>query len=312
MELTRKNLKGSMVALVTPVKKGKIDWDTLKKLLDWHLAEGTDAIVPCGTTGEAATMSHEEHKSVMSFVIDYVNGRVPVIPGAGSNATSEAVELIHHAKKSGADAVLVVTPYYNKPTQEGLFRHYEFLAKKVDIPIVLYNVPGRTGVSISPETVARLAKIENIIAIKEASGSLEQASRIMQLCDLTLLSGEDSLNLPLLSIGAKGVISVVANVAPNDMHNLVFSYLNGDTEKAKELHYKLYPLAKTLFIETNPIPVKTALEMMGMISAEFRLPLCEISPNNKKELEQALKQSGVLGGRRLVSLRGGRKADVAI
>lgn len=283
-----------MVALATPFLNGKIDWDTLKKLIDFHLREKTDAIIPCGTTGESATMSHEEHKSVMSFVIDYVNGRVPVICGAGSNSTEEAVGLIQHAKKSKADAVLVVTPYYNKPTQEGLFRHYEYLARKVDIPIVLYNVPGRTGVSVAPETVARLAKIPTIIAIKEASGSVDQSSNILALCDLAVLSGDDSLTLPLLSIGARGVISVVANVAPRMVHDMVASYLDGKIEQARELHYKLLPLTQSMFYETNPIPVKTALAMMGMLREEFRLPLCEMGEANRKKLKDVLKQAGLV------------------
>ena len=294
MKLTRKNLKGSMVALVTPIKNGKVDETALKRLLDFHLENGTDVIVPCGTTGEATTMSHEEHKGVMSFVIDYVNGRVPVICGAGSNCTEEAVPLVEHAKKKGAAGVLIVTPYYNKPTQEGLFRHYEFLAKKVDIPIVVYNVPSRTGVSIAPETVARLAKIPTIIGIKEASGSLEQAIRIVSLCDVTLISGEDSLTLPLLSVGATGVISVVANVVPRKVHDMVESYLSGDIEKARKFHYELFELSKVLFIETNPIPVKTALALMGMISLEFRLPLCEMGAANQKELVRVLKESKLL------------------
>jgi 4-hydroxy-tetrahydrodipicolinate synthase len=294
MELTRKNLKGSMVALVTPIRQRKIDEKALKGLLDFHLENGTDAIVPCGTTGEATTMSHEEHKGVMSFVIDYVNKRVPVICGAGSNCTEEAVPLLQHAKKKGAAGVLVVTPYYNKPTQEGLFRHYEFLTKKVDIPIVVYNVPGRTGVSIAPETVARLAKYPNIVGIKEASGSLEQASRIISICDVTLISGEDSLTLPLLSVGAKGAISVVANVAPKQSHDMIAAYLSGNIEKAKKLHLELFELAKVLFIETNPIPVKTALSEMGLVQEEFRLPLCEMGSANRKELLRVLKAGGFL------------------
>ncbi len=294
MKLTRKNLKGSMVALVTPLRGGKVDEKALKRLLDFHLENETDVIVPCGTTGEATTMSHEEHKGVISFVTDYMKSKLPVICGAGSNCTEEAVPLLQHAKKKGADGVLIVTPYYNRPTQEGLYRHYEFLAKKVDIPIVVYNVPARTGVSIAPETVARLAKIPNIIGIKEASGSLEQASRIVSLCDLALISGEDSLTLPLLSIGATGVISVVANVAPKQEHDMVAAYLHGDIATARELHYELFELSKVLFIETNPIPVKTALAAMGMISGEMRLPLCEMKPENKKELLRALRKAGLI------------------
>lgn len=295
MSLTRKTLKGSMVAIVTPFKNGAVDWDTYKKLIDWHIKEGTDVIVPCGTTGEAATMTHDEHKRIMSFVIEYVSGRVPVICGAGSNCTEEAVGLIDHARKSGASAVLLVTPYYNKPTQEGLYRHYEYLAKKVDIPIVLYNVPGRTGVSIAPETVARLSKIERIIGIKEASGNVDQSSAIVSLCDITVISGDDSLTLPLMSIGAKGVISVVANVAPGKVHEMVAAYLKGDPERARKLHYELLPLAKNLFMETNPIPVKTTLAMMGMIREEFRLPLCEMAENNRKKLEEIIKSCGLIG-----------------
>ncbi len=292
--LTRKNIRGSIVAIATPFRDGQIDWDTLKKLIDFHLREQTDGIVPCGTTGEAATMSHEEHKSMMSFVVDYVNGRVPVICGAGSNSTEEAVGLIEHARKSRADAVLVVTPYYNKPTQEGLYRHYEYLAKKVDIPIVLYNVPGRTGISITPETVARLAKIPTIIAIKEASGSVDQASNILALCDLAVVSGDDSLTLPLLSVGAKGVISVVANIAPRKVHRLVEAFLGGNHEEARQIHYELLGLTRAMFLETNPVPVKTALAMMKMIKEEFRLPLCEIGEANRKKLKESLSAGGLV------------------
>jgi 4-hydroxy-tetrahydrodipicolinate synthase len=293
MTLTRKNFRGSMVALVTPFQKGIVDEPALRRLLDFHLENGTDMIVPCGTTGESSTLTHEEHKSVMSLVVEYVKGRAPVICGAGSNSTEEAIPLLRHAKKIGADGVLMVTPYYNRPTQEGLFRHYEYVAKKVDIPIVLYNVPARTGVSIAPETVARLAKIPSIVGIKEASGSLEQAIRIVSLCDLALISGEDSLTLPLLSVGAMGVISVIANVAPRKVHEMVSSYLNGEVEKAKAIHYELFELSKVLFIETNPIPVKTALALMGMISGDLRLPLCEMSRENRRKLEDVMKQAGL-------------------
>ena len=294
MELTRKNLKGSMVALVTPFRQWKIDERALKRLLDFHLEQGTDVMVPCGTTGETATLSHEEHRGLMNFVVEYVNGRVPVICGAGSNSTEEAASLVRHAKKSKADGVLVVTPYYNKPTQEGLFRHYEFLAKEVDIPIVIYNVPSRTGISIAPETVIRLAKISNVIGIKEASGSLDQASKIIAGCNLAVLSGEDSLTLPLLSIGATGVISVVANVVPKQVHEMVEAYLSGTVREAQRLHQELFSLSKVLFIETNPIPVKTALALMGFISGELRLPLCEMSDENQKKLVHVLKQQGLI------------------
>jgi len=285
--------KGSMVALVTPLQDGRIDKEAMKKLIDWHIEQGTDILVPCGTTGEAATMTHQEHRSVMDFVVEYVNGRVPVICGAGSNSTAEAVGLVQHAKKAGASGVLVVVPYYNKPTQEGIYRHYEHIAKQVDIPIVLYNVPSRTGTSVEPATVARLSKIDTIVAIKEASGRLEQTSQILDLCDITVLSGEDGLTWPLIELGAKGVISVTANVVPDRVSKMVHAGLKGDASTAKKCHEELLPLSKALFIETNPIPVKTALSMMGWIRAEFRLPLCEMSAENRTKLAEALKKAGV-------------------
>ncbi|MBI4387518.1 MAG: 4-hydroxy-tetrahydrodipicolinate synthase [Candidatus Omnitrophica bacterium] len=294
MVLTRKNFEGSMVALVTPFRDGKIDELTMRRLIDRQIENRTDIVIPCGTTGESATMSHDEHKSVMSLVVEHVAKRVPVVCGAGSNSTQEAVGLFQHAKKIGADALLVVTPYYNRPTQEGLYRHYEFLAKKVDIPIVLYNVPGRTGVSLAPETVARLAKIPQVIAIKEASGSLDQASHILSLCDISLVSGDDSLTLPLISVGGRGVISVTANVDPKKMSNMVHMALKGDFKKARELHFELLALSKVLFIETNPIPVKTALGLMGLIKGELRLPLCNMSPENLEKLKSALAKMGYL------------------
>ncbi len=285
---------GSMVALVTPMRGGKIDEKALVKLLDFQLESRTDVIIPCGTTGESSTMSHEEHHWMMSFVVDYVAGRVPVICGAGSNYTEEALGLVKHAEKVKADGVLVITPYCNKPTQEGLYQHYEFLAKKTDIPIILYNVPGRTGVSMSPATVARLAKLPNIVAIKEASGNLDQVDQIMSLCDLPVLSGDDSLTLPMMSIGAKGVISVTANVMPNLVRELVHAALGGDWLEARQIHRELYPLSKILFVETNPIPVKTALAMMKKVQEEFRLPLCKMGDENKKKLEEVLKNLRVI------------------
>ena len=294
--------KGSMVALVTPFKNGKIDFGTIRKLLDFHLENGTDVIVPCGTTGESATMSHDEHKSVLSFVVDYIDHHVPVICGAGSNNTEEAIELVRHAKKIGGDGVLVVTPYYNKPTQEGLFRHYEFLAKRVDIPFVLYNVPGRTGVSLAPETVARLSKIDTIVAIKEASGNLDAVSQIISLCPITVLSGEDSLTLPMLALGGQGAISVTANVVPDLSRRMIHAYLDGDVEEARELHFKMFALAKVLFIETNPIPVKAALAMMGKIREEYRLPLCEISKENKEKVKKVLIDLRILSARKKVKI----------
>lgn len=281
---------GSMVALVTPFRNGKIDEKALKGLLDFQIDNGTDVIIPCGTTGESATMSHDEHRRVMSLVVDYVGGRVPVVCGAGSNNTEEALGLVQHAKKIKADGVLVVTPYYNKPTQEGLYKHYSYLASKVDIPIILYNVPGRAGVSIAPSTVARLSKIDNIVAIKEAAGSLDQVDQILNLCDITILSGDDPLTLPMMSVGAKGVISVVANILPAKVRDLVHLAMDGDWTGALEIHRELHEISKVLFIETNPIPVKTALSLMGKLKLEFRLPLCEMKEENAKKLKEVLKK----------------------
>lgn len=285
---------GSMVALVTPLKNNRVDEKALKSLIDFQIKNGTDVIVPCGTTGESATLSHEEHRDVMSFVVDYVNGRVPVICGAGSNNTAESLGLMQHAKKVGADGVLIVTPYYNKPTQEGLYRHYEFLARKVDIPIVLYNVPGRTGVSMAPDTVARLAKIDTVVAIKEASGSLAQVDQIRQRCNLPILSGEDSLTFPMIMLGAVGAISVTANVVPKLHCDLVHASLAGQVKKAKALHEKHLDLAQILFIETNPIPVKTALGLMGKLEPEFRLPLCAMQKANEEKLAASLRKMGLI------------------
>ncbi len=294
MNSSKKIFEGSMVALVTPFSGGKIDWKAMRKLLDFQIQNRTDVIIPCGTTGESATMSHEEHREVMSFVVDYVAKRTSVICGAGSNNTREALGLIQHAKKIKADGVLVVTPYYNRPTQEGLYQHYSYLASKVDIPIVLYNVPGRTGVSLLPETVARLYRIPSIVAIKEASGSLDQVDQILDLCDITVLSGDDPLTLPMMAVGARGVISVTANIAPQLVRDLVHRAREGNFEEARQVHRQLFALSKAMFIETNPIPVKTALAMMGKIKAEFRLPLCKMSDANEKKLREALKKAGLL------------------
>lgn len=291
----RKKFQGSMVALVTPLQNGEVDEKALRRLLDFHLEAKTDVIIPCGTTGESPTMTHEEHRRVMSLVIDGVKGRVPVICGAGSNSTQEAIGLVQYAEKIGADGVLVVTPYYNRPTQEGLFRHYAYLAERTRLPIILYNVPGRTGVSLAPETVARLyQKFENIAAIKEASGSLDQVDQILQLCDITVLSGEDSLTMPMMALGAKGVISVTANVVPKLVRQMVHAALEGKWDQARELHRKHYPLAKVLFVETNPIPVKAALGLMKMIQPELRLPLCDLGAANLEKVRAVLRSLEVL------------------
>jgi len=279
-----------MVAHVTPFRNGRVDESALRRLLNRQLKARTDVIVPVGTTGESATLSHEEHRRVMSLVVEFVKGQAPVVCGAGSNYTEEALGLIRHAKKIGADGVLVVTPYYNRPTQEGLYRHYAFLANKVDIPFILYNVPARTGISLAPQTVARLAKIPNIVAIKEASGSLDQVDQIQELCDITIISGDDSLTVPMMAIGAKGVISVTANVVPGLVREMVHAMLNGNLEQGSELHRRLFPLSKILFVETNPIPVKTALGMWNLIRPEFRLPLCAMHPENKARLRKVLSQ----------------------
>ena len=280
---------GSIVALVTPFRNGKIDFKSLTGLIHRHLESGTDGIVPCGTTGEASTLSFAEHKEVLRFVVKEVAKRIPVICGCGSNNTMEALELNEYSKKIKADGVLVVTPYYNRPTQEGLFRHYKTLTTRVAIPMVLYNVPARTGSNLLPDTVARLSQFKNIVAVKEASGSLDQASEIIRKCDLTVISGDDSLTLPLLSVGAKGVISVSANAIPDKVSALVHAFLNGDIEQAQKIHYEIFDLNKHLFIEPNPVPVKTALSLMKWISSsEVRLPLCEMKAENNGILKKTL------------------------
>lgn len=290
-----KNWQGSFVALVTPLKKNKVDEKAFRKLIDYQIGQGTHGLVPCGTTGESATLTHEEHRRLLSIAVEHVAGRVPVICGAGSNATEECLSLIQHARKIKADGVLVVNPYYNKPTQEGLYRHYKYLASKVNIPIMLYNIPGRTGINMAPETVARLRKeLPNIAAIKEASGSLDQVSQIMSLCDIPVFSGEDTLVLPMMAMGAKGVVSAAANVVGKDMADLAEEMLAGDYEQARKIHFKIFSLIKTLFIETNPIPVKTALSWMGLVEEEFRLPLCPLSEASKSKLKHELKALGLI------------------
>ncbi|MHC4599606.1 MAG: 4-hydroxy-tetrahydrodipicolinate synthase [Planctomycetota bacterium] len=287
--------KGVIVALVTPFKGGRVDFDKLTELVEFHLEQGTDAVVPVGTTGESATLSHEEHDAVVAHVVKAVNRRVPVIAGAGSNATAEAVRLTIHAKEVGADAALLVTPYYNKPTQEGLYLHYRAIAERGGLPMVLYNVPSRTGLDLKPETVERLVRAGGVAAVKEASGSLDRISDLAKRCpDLSILSGDDSLTLPMLSAGARGVISVVANVVPADVKAMIARFNEGDTEGARALHLKLLPLMKGMFFETNPIPVKTALALMGKIEEEFRLPLCPMAPANRERLKGVMQEYGLL------------------
>ncbi|MGD9157573.1 MAG: 4-hydroxy-tetrahydrodipicolinate synthase [Desulfobacteraceae bacterium] len=288
--------QGSIVAIITPFKNGEIDEEAYRALIEEQIEGGTSAIVPCGTTGESATLSVEEHNRVIDIAIDAVNKRVPVIAGTGGNSTSEAIELTAHAKKAGADATLQVTPYYNKPSQEGLYRHFKAIADEVALPQVLYNVPGRTGVNMLPETVAHLAELPEVVAIKEASGNLAQMTDIVTLAGdkITLLSGDDNLILPVLSIGGKGVISVVANILPKDTADVVRTWLEGDTERARELFFKLYPLCQAMFYETNPVPAKTSLALMGKIGDEMRLPLAPMSEANIEKLKKILKSYGLI------------------
>jgi len=293
--------RGSIVALVTPFDaKGHLDEKALGELVEWHVAEGTDGIVPCGTTGESATLSHDEHNRVVEIVVEAAAGRVPVIAGSGSNATAEAIELTHSAKRAGAQAALLITPYYNKPTQEGLYRHFEAIARAVDIPQVLYNVPGRTAVSLAPETVERLCELENVVAIKEATGSVQVTGEIVRRCGdrITVLSGDDFANLGLLAMGATGAISVTANVAPRDLAAMFAAWDRGDLKEARRLHIGLIPLHTAMFLEGNPIPVKAALAMMGRIGPTLRLPLTDLAESQRAPLKAALSAYGLLRERR--------------
>lgn len=288
--------KGSIVAIVTPFKNGKFDEKAYSSLIEWHIAQGTHGIVPCGTTGEASTLDYDEHYRVIEVAVKTASGRIPVIAGTGANSTDEAITITKKAKKLGADGALLVTPYYNKPTQEGLYRHYKAVADAVKIPMVLYNVPGRTAVNMLPATVARLLECKNIVALKEATGDMKQVSETIRLCGdrLTVLSGDDFTTLTLLALGGKGVISVAANVMPKYVAGMCSAWESGDIEKARQLHYKLEPVNAAMFIETNPIPAKTALAMMGKIKEEFKLPLCEMSKPNKEKLKGVLKNAGVI------------------
>jgi 4-hydroxy-tetrahydrodipicolinate synthase len=286
---------GAMVALVTPFRDGEVDWETLDELIDFQLENSIDAIVPVGTTGECPTLSHEEHKKVIERVVKATRGNVPVIAGAGSNSTAEAIELTAFSKKIGADATLQVCPYYNKPTQEGFYQHFRAIAEEVDLPIVLYNIPGRCGAGLTPETIARLAEIENIVAVKEATGSLDQASEIALRCDITIISGDDSMTLPLASVGGKGVISVVANIVPADVKAMTDLILQGDFVSALKWHKKLFSLSKgMLTLATNPIPIKAAMAMLNRMSEELRLPMTPLEDSKKTILRQTLQEYGLL------------------
>ena len=288
--------EGSFVAIVTPFKNGEVDAAALRDLIEFHIANGTNGIVPCGTTGESATLSHAEHEEVIRLSVETCKGRIPVLAGTGSNATQEAIELTLRAQKIGADGALLITPYYNKPPQEGLFQHFSIVAKETDIPIILYNVPSRTSINMLPRTVARLSSVNNIVGIKEASGSLVQVSEIIDSCgpDFEVISGEDPLTWPILAIGGKGVISVTANLVPDKFAKLVDAARTGDVETAKALHYELLKLNDIMFIETNPIPVKAALALMGRIQNEFRAPLCPPSEESLSQLNTVLKDYALI------------------
>ena len=286
---------GAMVALITPFQDGEIDFQTLEELIEFQLNNGIDAIVPVGTTGESPTLSHDEHKQLIERIVKIVDGQTPVIAGAGSNSTAEAIELTAFAKKIGADATLQVTPYYNKPTQEGFYQHFKAIAEEVDLPIVLYNIPGRCGAGMTPDTIARLAEVENIVAIKEATGSLDQASEIAIQCGITIISGDDSLTLPLASVGGKGVISVAANIVPADVKAMTDLILEGDFASARQWHNKLFTLCKNMLtLATNPIPIKAAMAMLNMAPEELRLPMTPLEENKKAILKQTLRNYGLL------------------
>lgn len=282
---------GTYTALVTPFCDGKIDEESYRSLIEWQITEGVNGLVPCGTTGESATLSHEEHKQVVQICIDQVKKRVPVLAGAGSNNTKEAVHLVKFAKTAGADGVLLITPYYNRPSQEGLLQHYKYIASEVSLPMVVYNVPGRTGVNLLPVTLGKMRKqIADIHGVKEATGDLNQISQIFEECgrDFTVLSGDDFTVLPTLALGGQGCISVVSNIVPGLMSSMCNAYQAGDLAKAQELHYQMSPLNKVMFVEGNPVPVKTALHLMGKMSQELRLPLVSLRPESLDALKAAL------------------------
>jgi 4-hydroxy-tetrahydrodipicolinate synthase len=288
---------GSFVALVTPFRDGKVDETKLRELVEMHAANGTDGLVPCGTTGESPTLSHTEHKRVVEVVIEAARKRMKILAGTGSNSTSEAIELTRHAEKAGADGALVVNPYYNKPTQEGLYRHFRAVAESVALPIVVYNIQSRTAVNIETATMSRLVKdVKNIKGTKEASGSLDQMSQVIAACGpgFSVLSGDDNITLPLMAVGGHGVVSVIANILPRETADMVHAALEGDIKRARELHYRLFPMARAAFLETNPIPIKEAMAMAGMLEPEFRLPMCRMSDANRETLRGIVRQYGLL------------------
>jgi len=293
-----KRIQGSLTAMVTPFRDGRIDEAKIRELVEYHVGNGTDGLVPCGTTGESPTLTHDEHKRVVDLVIEHAAGRIPVVAGTGSNSTHEAIDLTIHAAKSGADAALLVVPYYNKPTQQGLYEHYKAIAESSDLPLIVYNIQGRTGVNLLPETLARLAAdCRSIVGVKEASGNLEQMSQVILLCgpEFTVLCGDDTLTLPLMAVGGRGVVSVIANFLARETADMVHAALDGDWKRARELHFKLFPIAQAMFFETNPIPVKEAMAMLGMLpKAEYRLPMCPMTEANRTRLRSVLLQAGLL------------------
>ncbi|MEZ6141333.1 MAG: 4-hydroxy-tetrahydrodipicolinate synthase [Zavarzinella sp.] len=294
--MSGERFSGLTVAIVTPFKDGKVDFPALQELVDWHVEEGTDCLAPVGTTGESPTLDHEEHEQVIAAVVERAAGRIKVMAGTGSNSTREAIRLTQSAEKCGANGALIVGPYYNKPNQEGYFRHFAALAEATALPIVLYNIPGRTGSNILPETIARIHKsYPSVVAVKEATGSLDQASQIATLCDINILSGDDSLTLPLMSIGGGGVVSVVGNLVPKDMKAMVQAFASRNIDEAIRLHKKLFPLCRDMLgIASNPIPVKTALKLLGKGTGEVRLPLYPLDADGEAKVKQALVNYGLL------------------
>jgi len=287
---------GALSAIITPFRDGAVDEKALRELIEWQIQEGVDGLVPCGSTGESATLSHAEHEQVIGVTVQQARKRVPVIAGTGSNSTAEAIRLTTFARQAGADGALLISPYYNKPTQEGIFKHYKTIAESVSLPLLAYNIPGRTGSNILPETIARMAEIRNVVGIKEASGSMDQISDIRRLCgdSFTILSGDDSLTLPLMALGAKGVIAVITNVMPREMHDLTTAAAKGDFAHARELHYRMLPLMRALFIETNPIPIKHAVSLMRNCSPEVRMPLTPLSATATEKLRATMKELGLI------------------
>jgi len=285
--------QGSFVAMVTPFGNGKVDEAKLRELVEFHIAHGTDGLIPCGTTGESPGLTHDEHRRIVEVVIEAARGRIRVVPGTGSNSTAEAIGLTKHAERAGAAGALVVNPYYNKPTQEGLYRHFRAVAESVAIPILVYNIQSRTAVNVETDTLVRLVRdVASVVGVKEASGSLDQMSQVIAACgpDFSVLSGDDNITLPLLAIGGSGVVSVIANIVPRETADLVHAALDGDWKRARDLHYRLFPLARAAFLETNPIPIKEAMAMAGMLEPEFRLPMCRMSDANREKLRAILKR----------------------